>query len=424
MDKRNVILIMADDFGYECIAANGGTSYATPNFDAMAANGVRFTHCFGQPLCTPSRVQIMTGKYNDRNYQSFGYLPVGERTFGNLFRDHGYRTCISGKWQLNGIGKYPGGNTDRQRYKHFGFEEACLWQMTRQRAAGERYADPLIDINGQDLRVHEGEYGPDIVCDFGLDFIERHRDEPFLWYYPMLLTHDPFLMTPHSREWATGNRHDDRLEYFRDMVEYTDYLIGRIVRRVAELGLADNTLILFTGDNGTSRRIVSQVEGIGDYPGGKGGMWVPGTHVPLLATGAGVARGQTCDALVDFSDFLPTLAAAANLPVDRCVDLDGQSFLHHLAGQPGPEREWIYCHHIPWGIETGKGDNGRMVYGKQYKLYRTGKVYDIESDLFEKAPLPDDHPAVATIRALYGPVFDRRPSWEESVERMQRGKTA
>ncbi len=419
MRKQNIILIMADDFGYECIAANGGRSYNTPNFDAMAQNGVRFSQCFGQPVCTPSRVQIMTGKYNDKNYEAFGYLPVGERTFGNLFRDHGYRTCISGKWQLNGISKYPGGKTDRKRYEHFGFEESCLWQMTETRAAGERFADPLIDTNGEDLRVHEGEYGPDIFCDFGLEFIERHKDEPFFWYYPMVLTHAPFFPTPHSDCWANGDRENEDTKYFRDMVEYTDHLVGKVIRRVEELGLAEDTLILFTGDNGTSRRIVSEMADIGEYPGGKGYTYTPGTHVPLLAVyGNRIQRGAACESLVDFSDFLPTLAEVADLPLDRYSDLDGQSFLHHLTGDAGPEREWVYCHYIPWGIDNDPFGNTRMVYGKRYKLYRDGRVYDMVDDIFEKTPLPEDDPVVANIRAQYQPIFDSRPTWESSVARM------
>lgn len=411
---------MADDFGYECIAANGGRSYTTPNFDAMAENGVRFTHCFGQPLCTPSRVQIMTGKYNDKNYEAFAYMPVGERTFGNLFRDYGYRTCISGKWQLNGIGGYPGGNTDRKRFQHFGFEEACLWQNTMKRSDGERYANALVDVNGEQLSVREGEYGPDIFCDFGLNFIERHRDEPFLWYYPMVLTHEPFYMTPHSKNWETGDRESNDVAYFRDMVEYTDYLVGRIIKRVEELGLADDTLIMFTGDNGTDRRVVSYMESIGEYPGGKGGMWVPGTHVPLLAMyGDKIRKGKTCNALVDFSDFLPTIAETAGIPLDRYPELDGQSFLHHLTGDGGPEREWIYCHYIPGFGKNSKFETGRMVYGHKYKLYRYGQVFDMEKDIFEKHPLADDDPAVAEIRKQYAPVFEQRPPWEDSLARMR-----
>jgi arylsulfatase A len=246
----------------------------------------------------------------------------------------------------------------------------------------------------------------------------------FFWYYPMVLTHEPFYLTPHSNDWNTGNREEEKLEYFRDMVAYTDYIVGRVINRVKELGLADDTLILFTGDNGTDQRIVSYMEDIGEYPGGKGEMWVPGTHVPLLAIGGNnIQQGKVCDSLVDFSDFLPTLADAAGLSLDRYTDLDGQSFLHHLTGNEGPERDWIYCHYIPDspGLSNiGNFTTGRMVYGKKYKLYRTGDIYDIENDIFEKNPLSKDDPAAINIRNQYSPIFETRPSWESSENLMSK----
>ena len=98
--KPNIVLIMADDFGYECVSANGGQSYKTPNLDRLAASGVRFEHCHVQPLCTPTRVQLMTGRYNIRNYLNFGTLPRNEVTFGQLLKQSGYATGICGKWQL------------------------------------------------------------------------------------------------------------------------------------------------------------------------------------------------------------------------------------------------------------------------------------------------------------------------------------
>ena len=101
-EKPNVILIMADDLGYETLGAYGGTSYLTPNLDRLAEQGMRFDHCFATPLCTPSRVQIMTGKYNNRNYIGFGLLDPSEKTFGHYMQEAGYKTYIAGKWQLLG----------------------------------------------------------------------------------------------------------------------------------------------------------------------------------------------------------------------------------------------------------------------------------------------------------------------------------
>jgi arylsulfatase A len=144
---------MADDMGYECLGAYGSTSYQTPNLDALASEGILFTRCISQPLCTPSRVKIMTGLYNYRNYDYFGNLDTEAYTFGNLMRDAGYSTCISGKWQLNGIyhkDDIPDWD-DHSKPNQFGFDEYCLWQLTKLRKEGERYANPLVQQNGEIL---------------------------------------------------------------------------------------------------------------------------------------------------------------------------------------------------------------------------------------------------------------------------------
>ena len=122
---------------------------------------MRFEHCYAQPLCTPSRVKIMTGIYNVRNYVKFGLLHPNEITFGNILKQAGYSTCIAGKWQL--LGGFEGPNK-------FGFDEYCLWQLTRRPA---RYPNPGVEINGKTVDYKNGEYGPDIVSDYLVDFIKR-----------------------------------------------------------------------------------------------------------------------------------------------------------------------------------------------------------------------------------------------------------
>ena len=103
-NRPNIILIMADDLGYECLSCDGSQTYQTPNLDTLALSGMRFEQCYAQPLCTPSRVQIMTGRYNFRNYKMFGFFDIEEVTFANLLKEAGYATCIAGKWQLsNGL---------------------------------------------------------------------------------------------------------------------------------------------------------------------------------------------------------------------------------------------------------------------------------------------------------------------------------
>ena len=156
--KPNVVLILADDFGYECVTANGGESYRTPHLDRLAATGMRFERCFVQPLCTPTRVQLMTGIYNVRNYIEFGLLDPKATTFGHLLKRAGYATGICGKWQL---GKDPG------LPQHFGFDESYLWQHTRR---PPRYANPGLEHNGRELDFNGGVYGPKLISDFALDF--------------------------------------------------------------------------------------------------------------------------------------------------------------------------------------------------------------------------------------------------------------
>src|SRR5690554_4435269 len=261
-EKPNIILIMADDMGYECLGSYGSASYHTPNLDKMAADGVRFEHCYSQPLCTPSRVQIMTGKYNFRNYVSFGFLDPREKTFANLLQDAGYSTCIAGKWQLNGISgeKRPGWD-DTGRPHHFGFDEYSLWQLHNTRAEGERFADPLIVQNGKTLPRDINLYGPEVMADFVLDFIERKKEGPFFVYYPMNLVHDPFVPTPDGIGWGDpSRRYEADTSYFSEMMGYTDKIIGRILKKLEQAEISENTLVIFTADNGTHVQIYSKMK--------------------------------------------------------------------------------------------------------------------------------------------------------------------
>lgn len=372
--RPNIVLIMADDFGYECLAANGGQSYQTPNLDRLAADGVRFEACHVQPLCTPTRVQLMTGRYNVRNYLNFGTLPRTERTFANVLREAGYATAICGKWQL---GKEP----DSPQF--FGFGEAFLWQHTRR---PPRYANPGLEHNGAEKDFQNGEYGPTLINDFALDFIARHKERPFFLYYPMILTHDPFQPTPDSPDWdpkAVGENVNRDTRHFGDMTAYMDKMIGRLDARLGELGIRENTLLIFLGDNGTHGSVTSRFRGA-DYRGGKGSTTRNGTHVPLIASWPGVVKqGRVNRHLISSADFLPTICEAANAPVPAGVD--GVSFLPQLRGEEGSPREWLYC----WYSPRQKADLTvrEFAFDHDHKLYRDGRFFDLEADPLEKTPL-------------------------------------
>jgi arylsulfatase A-like enzyme len=391
---------MADDQGYETIGANGGTSYRTPNIDRLAANGMRFENAYAHPLCTPSRVALMTGRYNFRNYTSFGELQLSEKTFGNMLKDAGYKTAIVGKWQLS--------EGDFQAPFHFGFEEYLLWHFgTRVNGVltpgsqGSRYWDPVFYHNGKRPTDVKGKFGPDVMADYVENYIQQHQAEPFFLYYPLALPHDPWIKPPDYQPTGDfpaefrafeGQRSDplgakqieERQRRFGAMVEYVDRLVGRVTAQLDALKLSEKTLVIFTGDNGTHPSLHSAFKG-SDVKGDKGRPTDAGTHVPLIAQWKGrIKPGKVNQDLVDFTDFLPTLAEIAAAKPPAGVTIDGHSFAPQLRGQKGQPREWIFCHYDP---RWANFKPARYAQDKQYKLYGDGALYDFRQDPLEKSPL-------------------------------------
>jgi len=367
----NIVLIMADDFGYECVTANGGQSYQTPHLDRLAAGGMRFEHCHVQPLCTPTRVQLMTGLYNVRNYVNFGTLRRSETTFAHVLKKAGYATGVCGKWQL-------GREVDSP--KHFGFDESCLWQHTRR---PPRYANPGLEYNGVEKDFSKGEYGPQLLNEFALDFITRHKSDLFFLYYPLTLTHDPFQPTPDSPEWdpkTEGEQAARNVKHFAAMTAYMDKLIGQLDAKLGELGIRDNTLLIFLGDNGTGQGVTSRFQNA-DYHGGKGTTTRRGTHVPLIVSWPAVIKaGQVNRDLISSVDILPTICAAAGTAAEKHLPakLDGVSFLPQLKGEKGQPRDWLYHWYSP-----RQGQNlkvSEFALDHNYKLYRDGSFYHLKND--------------------------------------------
>jgi len=324
-------------------------------------------------LCTPTRMQLMTGKYNVRNYVNFGEMNPKEVTFGNLFKSAGYATCITGKWQLG---------RELDKPKNYGFDEYCLWQHMRRPS---RYPNPGFEINGVEKDFKNGEYGPDIATDYAIDFIARHKDKPFFVYYPMILTHGPYMATPDSKDWDPKEMQESRSkdpQHFADMVQYMDKLIGKIDNALEKHSLRENTLLIFIGDNGTGAGTKSMM---GDKVviGAKGSTNEFGMRVPLIASWPSkIAAGKVNDNLVDSTDFLPTICEAAGVSTAALGKFDGRSFLPQLKGEGGKPREWIYC----WYSPRGEGLR-EFAFNQHYKLYRNGQFFDVAADPEEKQPL-------------------------------------
>lgn len=426
-ERPNIVLIMVDDLGYEGISAYGSPSYRTPHLDQLASQGVLFNHCYSTPICTPSRVQIMTGQYNFRNYIKFGHLARSQKTFANLLQQAGYQTAIAGKWQLGG---------DAGTVKEFGFDAYCLWHLNGRES---RYWEPRIETNGVLRKDVADRFGPDVMCDFVVDVIEKRQQKPFFIYWPMCSPHWPFVPTPDSPVGGSRERsgqYDGKkggTEYFDDMVNYLDKLVGRVVKTLDNEGIRDNTLILFTCDNGCATNIRSVMKGR-EIVGGKASLPDAGTHVSLVANWPSqIKAGRRVNELVDFTDFLPTLIEAAGTSVPADIKTDGQSFLPVLRGQSHKPRDWIFCHYIRNGVKM-KPTNpkqvqsvlmkqklakekklmGRFARNQTYKLYEDGRFYDVSKDVLEQHPLPlkKDSSERAKIRTMLQQVHDSMPAWK------------
>lgn len=404
----NVVFVMADDVGYECFGAYGSRQYDTPRIDRLADAGVRFTNCYSTPLCTPSRVALMTGMSNARNYLDFGSLLPDQYTVANLFADAGYATAVAGKWQLQGSANAPGVPAGD------GFDTYCLWNTGNTGRA--RFWNPSIECDGEILAVEEGAYGPDIMTDFLLRFIEDNRERPFFAYCPMILVHSPFVATPHSED----RESKDEQRNFEDMVAYMDFLVGRIQDRLEELELLQNTVIVFTADNGSHHKLSSDLFD-SKILGDKGAPTDAGTHVPLVVNAPGlVPGGRVLDDLIDFADLLPTLAEAAGLEIPGEQRIDGISFWQRLLNKPGSPREWHYTYYFPRPFaETFSTPYQHpevvFVRDKRYKLYGTGELFDVRADPDERNPLDPSDDTTQHIRRTLESALASMPRHSERI---------
>ena len=366
--KPNILLIMADDMGYETVGVNGCESYQTPHLDKMAAEGMRFTNCFANPLCTPSRVKIMTGQYNTRNYVQFRILERNQKTFAHYLKEAGYKTAVAGKWQL---GK------EKDSAQHFGFDESFLWQQALgaknpKHKTDSRHVNPVLERNGERVEYNNGEFSADLFVEFFEEFMTENKEEPLFMYYPMVLPHCPFIPTPGTPDFdpkSYGSKsYKGNAKYFGDMVHHIDKMVARLEAKLEELGLAENTLIIFTGDNGTDKPVKTQWNGR-EIKAGKGKMIDEGMRVPLIVKMPGkVKAGVVTDELVDFADFLPTFTDMAG--VKHSDVIDGVSLSPVLFGDGERKKPFAYI----W-YEPKKGDTKKatvMARTKQYKLQRSG----------------------------------------------------
>ena len=405
----NIVLVLADEGGYELFGAYGSTQYSTPRLDGLSDVGTRFTHAYSKPASTPSRVALMTGKSNVRNYVDARTLRPGEYTIADLFGDAGYATAIAGKWQLQGKPNQVAGVAADAS----GFDTYCLWHSD---ASDSRYWEPTFECDEKLVRHAAGDYGPDKLVDFLHQFIDSNRDRPFFAYYSMLLPHMPFHDPPDTQCAA-----DDDQCALENMIAHLDRNVGRVYDKLDDLGLLDNTVFVFTSDNGTHDAIVSHLDGEA-IRGDKGMPTGGGTRVPLIVRAPGVSGGRVVDDLIDITDLLPTLAEAAGLTIPADIAVDGVSFWNRLQGGSGNPREWTYTYYFPepyaavGGLRTPRHHpEAAYTHNKGYKLYASGDLYDLSADPHEVRPLADGDQESAATRAALQAALDSMPAQGQAI---------
>jgi arylsulfatase A-like enzyme len=404
VEKPNIIFIMADDMGTDWVSCCG-SAHQTPHIDRLAHEGVRFTNAWCTPICTVTRIELLTGLYPFRTgwtihhdvprWGGKGFDWERYTCWARRVREAGYATAIGGKWQVTDF------RQDPDALSRHGFDEHCVWtgyETGNAPPSDERYWNAYLMTNGE-RRIHKDQYGPTVINDFLVHFIERHKDRPFLVYYSMLQAHGPHMPTPFNKDRPPTATE----ELYGGQVTHLDHLVGRIVATVDRLGLTDKTLIVFTGDNGSP--IAGRVNGQPFLPG-KGTLTDRGAHVVFVArapflTGANV--GRVSDDLLEFTDVYPTFLELSGAPRPERQVLNGRSLVALISNsaRPSEKRAWIF---------SGLGP-GRMVRDRQYLLDNQGGFYDVKNDPLQRTNLAKSTEAAHTeARARLSAVLEAIPA--------------
>ncbi len=404
----NIILIMVDDLGKEWVSCYGAEDVSTPNIDALAGSGILFNNVYCMPQCTPTRVTLMTGQYpfrhgwiNHWDVPRWGggahFDETMNPSLGKEMKNAGYTTCIAGKWQIDDFRVEP------DALSRNGFDEFCMWTGFENgvEESSKRYHDPYI-FTKDGAKTHQGFFGPDVFTDFIISFIEKNKKKPFFIYYPMVLTHSPLVNTPDEIAEDKSGKH-------KAMVKYTDKLTGKIISSLEDARVRDNTIIVWTTDNGTSGGRTGKYKGR-NVSGGKSKTTETGICVPFIVSWKDkIEPGQTSNALIDFTDIFPTFLDLAGIKPDKdwvtdslLHTIDGYSFKTVLLdGSSDSQREWIFgmggknnARLTENGVENEYIFRDRVIRNAQFKLYintnrKPEKFFDLLNDPGETNNLID-----------------------------------
>jgi len=454
--QPNFVVILSDDAGFEefgLYKVKKGVPSNTPNIDALAQRGVAFKHAWTQAICGPSRSMILSGNYatnngaydnkiyyleNQDDYKNKGRLP----SFTKLVKDAGYAVAVSGKWhnpsgydllsdsEALGVDTYTAWNASQKAFEKILGKKLIpddTWEASAITGAPKisRYWKPGIIQNGKVLATTMKDYGPDIFSDAIVDFIDQQakQDKPFLAYYTMVLPHGAHTPTPDDV--AKGAIASNKIvkkssvqgtKNFLSQINYADKLVGKIVKKIEDLGIEDNTYIIYASDNGTATSAK-----------GKGVEY--GVHVPFVVAGADVKQREMTDELMDFTDVLPTIAELAGAKIPAHFNVDGTSMAAFLKGDSEHTKPVIYSFPGPATLVRTKDyllEAVAPVYGKeQGRLYKTNGSFDGRG--YENITHNPEYASIrkqfaAHLKAMPNPLpisFDH-PDW--NTKRMKKGK--
>ncbi len=418
-DRPNILFILLDDLGKEWVSAYGAEDIRTPHVDALAATGTKFENFYVMPQCTPTRLSFLTGQYpfrhgwvNHWDVPRWGggahYDWERNPSIARTMQQAGYRTAVAGKWQINDFRVQP------EAMRDLGFDAYCMWTggEGNHPESNERYWNPYVHTREGSF-VREGKYGDDLFVEFLIDFMRRHRNEPMFLYYPMCLPHDPFVTTPAERDVTT------MLDKHKAMVRYADQLTGRLIQALDDLGLRDDTIIVWSTDNGTNSQITGTRHGR-PVKGAKAETTEAGICVPLIVNSPGrVPAGKVSHALLTIADLLPTFAEVARTQPEAQYVYDGKPAAAALLGQADRSpHEWIlamggrnHARLTEAGVENANVFRDRVLRDERYKLHvdtnrRPVALFDLLDDPWEERNLieSEDPAVVAALAHLSRPI--------------------
>ncbi len=422
--KTNIVYLIADDLGYAELGCYGQKKIKTPNIDKLASQGMKFTqHYSGNPVCAPSRCVLMTGKHSGHaqvrgNKQVGGKegwklgsttggqwpLKAGTVTVAGILKDAGYRTGAFGKWGLGRVGTT--GDPNKQGFDHF-FGYIC------QRQAHTYYPNHLwrdgkVEWIEANKGGKEGAYSHDLIANEALKFVKANKDKPFFLYVPFTIPHVALQvpedsLAEYKGKWPDppymGDKgyfpHPNPRACYAAMVTRMDRDVGRIMSLLKELNLEDNTIVMFTSDNGPTFNGGSDsafFESARPLRGLKGSVYEGGIRVPFIVRWpAKVKAGSVSEHICAFWDFLPTCCEL--IGVDAPSDIDGISILPTLLTQRGKQKKHKYLY---WELRGRQG-----VRMGRWKAVRTNpnkkiQLYDLDKDIGEQNDIADANPEILT----------------------------